>query len=1301
MFYKKTILCLSLLFVFLRAEGQLFINELMSNNQNTIQDSDGDYSDWLELYNAGASAVNLQGYALSDNPDSLMKYVFPSKTIAAGGFLRVWCSGKNIAVTGSAAHTNFSLSSQGETVFLSNPSGTVLDNVPAVYLPADKSYGRFPNGSANLAYLSVPTPNASNNTVTTLQGVITQKPGFSQPGGLYADSLYLSLSTPNPNLEIRYTLDGSDPSETSPLFSSPLLIKSRDADTNVYSMIRTCYKVHFWLPDWNPPIGNVFKATVVRARLFQNGYFPGPVQTYTYFVDDSIFGRYGNLPIVSVVSDPRNLFNDTTGIYVPGITYQPNTFNANYYLAWDRPANIEMYLPDGTAAFNSNFRINVNGQSSPSSPQKGLNVNASSDYGDSKINYPLFQNTAGPARLLDKFDKIKLRAWGSDRDKALFRDAYSTQFMTRTNLDYEAYRPVVVFIDGEYWGLQELRERDRDHTYYESHYLIDSKNPGFDILEGAGANVLEGDSVNWTTLMNFINANPLSDSANYAHVKTQVDVQSFMLHYMFSIYMSRSDWPDQNEAKWRSRAPDGKWKWIMWDMDATVAYYLNPWYDMFNQAIVGSRGYGPSDLLNSFLTNTEFRNDWVNLFADFMNTEFLSAHMQSKVNEMRSELQPYLTEYQNRWQANYNFQAQTDSMKWWVSLRSQFCKSQILTTFGLPGYHLLHLNVSDTLKGKIRVNTIRLDENTVRSSLHTYPWTGVYFQDVPVPLTAIAEPGYKFIKWLETNDTNAAIRVSLSGDTSFTALFDVDTSYVPRLLPVINEVMASNLSVVSDNYGEFDDWLEIYNPNPDTLDLGDYYLSDNLILPTRFKILAGTDTTKIPPYGFLLVWADDDTEQGLLHTNFKFNSTGDHVYLYAPDGETLLDSISFGAQGVDVSYGRSYDASPAWINFPVPTPHATNVTSPAQQVMINELMPLNVAVVADNYLQFDPWIEIYNPNPDTVDLAGWFITNDVGIPQKFRFAFHNDSTKIAPYGYTLLWADQETEQGILHLNFSLTNTGDCVILMKPDNTTFSDSVCITSLAANVSRGRKYDASTTWIDFPVSTPNATNQTSPVESVLINEVQTINVSTQQDNYGEFPSWVELYNPNPDTLNIEGWYVSNDPGDVNYFRFPYDNDSTKISPHGFMLLWGDGQTQQGIRHLNFTLNANGECFILSKPNSAFSDSTCYGLIAADHSYGRISDGNTSWQNFVIPTPDSNNVDLSTGPEQTEEQSGIFMFPNPVKKGTVYLSKNISGTVSDLQGREILILKNANHFEVTSFSEGVYLINTSDRKHLKLVVE
>lgn len=1205
-----------------QAPAQVVINELMSNNRSTIQDADGDYSDWIELYNPGPASVDLQGYYLSDNIDSLLKWRFPTRVVGAGGYVRVWCSGKNRAVAGSSLHTNFSLSSQGETIFLSDSFGVVIDNVPAVYLPADKTYGRYPNGSSTLVYLSGPTPLASNNLASPLQGIIAGTPLFNYPGGFYTDSIYLSLTHPDPNVIIRYTLDGSDPTNSSPMFIAPLLIKNRDADTNYYSMIRTCYRVHFWLPDWNPPIGNVFKATVVRAAAFRSGYLQGPTQTYTYFVDDSIFGRYGNLPVISVVSDPKNLFNDTTGIYVPGINYVPGTFQANYYMPWDRPANIEMYLPDGRMAFNSNFKIDVNGQSSQSSPQKALNVNASSDYGISKINYPLFENTTGPTRYIASFDKIKLRAWGSDRDKALFRDAYCSKFMEKTDLDFEAYRPVVVFIDGEYWGLQEMRERDRDKGYYESHYLINAKNPGFDILDGAGANVLEGDSLHWTAMMDFIATHPISDSANYAYLKTQMDVNSFMLHYLFSIYMSRSDWPDQNEAKWRPRTADGKWKWIMWDMDATVAYYLNPWYDMFAQAITGSRGYGPSDLLDSLLSNTEFKNNWINLFADFMNTEFLPPLMQAQVDSLSGQLLPYFPEFQNRWQTNYNWQAQTDSMKWWVGLRPQFCKSQIVSTFALPGYNNLHLNVSDTLKGKIQVNTVVLNNSTKRITTHTYPWTGQYFQTVPVPLTATAFPGYRFVKWLPTNDTAAAILVTLNSDTSFTAVFDVDTNYIPLLPPVINEVMSSNLSAIADNYGQYDDWIELYNPNDDTLDVGGLYLTDNLVLPTLFRIASGNDSTKIPPHSFLLLWADNDPEQGVLHANFKLSSASDLVVLYAADGETVLDSIRFGAIGADISYGRNYDASPQWILFPVSTPHATNVTSPAANLLINEVMTLNTSVIADEHGDFDPWIEIYNPTTDTLDLAGWYMTNNAGVPQKFRFPFGNDSTKVAPDGFLLLWGDGQKDQGVCHLNFSMDVSGDCILLYKPDDTTLSDYLCVGGLSANISRGRSYDGSPQWIDFFVSTPNATNQSSPAENVLINEVLTNNLTSVTDEYGQHEEWIELYNPNNDTLDLAGWSITNNLSVPKKFRFVHGNDSTKIAPHSYMMLWADNQTGQGVRHLNFRLNNTGECLYLFKPNhTSVSDSVCYSSLLTDQSYGRSHDAAPDWITFVVPTPNATN--------------------------------------------------------------------------------
>lgn len=1429
------------------ASAQVVINEMMTNNQNSITDADGDHSDWIELFNTTASPVNLNGYKLSDNIDSLNKWLIPNYTLGPGNFIRIWCSGKNRLST--PFHTNFSIDSQGEGIFLSDPSGTVIDNIGAVYLPPDVSYGHLPNGSGNLVYLSVATPAASNNAASGLSGALDQKPSFGTPGGFYTDSLYVSLSHIDPSVTIRYTLDGSDPTEQSPAYSSPILVRNRAGDTNYYSMIRTCYKVHFWLPDWNVPAGEVFKSTVIRARAFKSGFLPGPVQTQTYFVDPAMFSRYGSLPVVSVVSDPRNLFNDTTGIYVPGITYVPNTFQANYYQDWKRPANIEMYMPGGQPAFNSNFKISINGISSRSSPQKGLNVNASTDYGDSKIRYPLFANTPGKARLIDSFDRIKLRAWGSDRDKALFRDAYSTAFMHRSALDYEAYRPCVVFINGEYWGLQEIRERNRAASFYEEHYLIDSKNPGVDVVDLQSHEPIEGDTAEWNALYNFIITQNLADTANFNYVESKVDLNSLLLHYMFSIYFARGDWPIQNEAVWRPRTNDGKWKWIMWDMDNTVAHYLNPWYDMFNLTLNGSRGYGPSDHLNALLQYPQFRFDFINIFCDWMNTEFQASLMQNEVDRMKAELSPYFQEFTDRWQTNYNWTAQTDSMKWWVGLRAQFVKQHLQTNFLIPAEKQLTLNVSDTLKGNIQVNTVRLDANTIRTTALTFPWSGDYFPSVPVPVTAIAKPGYRFVKWLPSNDTARSISLLLINDTSLTAVFDIDTSYHPLRPLVINEAMASNTATIADNYGEYDDWVEIYNPNPVEVDIAGWYLTDNLILPTRFRLAEGSDSTKIPPYGHLLIWTDDDTEQGILHANFKFNAAGDFVALYRPDEIFLEDSISIPSLSTDLSYGRSYDGSANWIVFTNTTPGETNMEVVSGIAYINEVMSTNTSVIQDEYGQYEDWIELYNPGQDTLNIAGWFLSDDPAQPQKFRFAFANDSLKIPPYGFKVIWADTQTEQGVLHVNFNLSSAGECLQLTKADGVTLSDSLCFGGIAANESRGRNYDGSSQWITFQPSTPRQTNATIPAQNLLINEFMTVNLNSVVDNFGEhdpwielynpnsdtidlagwfisdnasypekfrfpfglpdtriapgdhlliwadgqisqgplhlnyrlntsagciylykpdditisdakcygaiaadeslgrehdgatgwitftvptpdavnwlytsdivqinevqavnastiadgngqFDPWIELYNPNPDTMDISGWHLSDDPLDPSKYRLGYDNDSLTIAPGGFLLLWADNTPSQGIRHLGFTLAATGSCITLSKPDVSFTDSVCYGALAQDDSWGRQSDGASLWQVFSIPTPDSNNVDLSIGVPAVSSSASLSVFPNPVHGQTLRFNRMISFTLFDARGKQVAREEKCVSYPSSQLATGVYLLVTDDGARVRVVV-
>ena len=240
---KNSLILLILVHFLGYTDAQVYINEVMSNNQNTVIDNDDNYSDWIEIYNSGTSAINLQGYFLSDDPDSMSKWRIPNITIQPGSFFIFWCSSKN---DGSVVnpHTNFSLSSHNENIFLSDPAGSIIDNVPIGNLVADKSIGRLPDGSSNLVYLSEPSFNSTNNNAILINGIVNAVPQFNIPGGFYISSQNIILTHPDASVSIHYTLDGSDPTEYSPVYSGPINVHSRVGEANYYSTIRTCYHRH-------------------------------------------------------------------------------------------------------------------------------------------------------------------------------------------------------------------------------------------------------------------------------------------------------------------------------------------------------------------------------------------------------------------------------------------------------------------------------------------------------------------------------------------------------------------------------------------------------------------------------------------------------------------------------------------------------------------------------------------------------------------------------------------------------------------------------------------------------------------------------------------------------------------------------------------------------------------------------------------------------------------------------------------------------------------------------------------------
>jgi len=254
----------------------LAINELMVSNKTQLPDEDGDFSDWIEIYNYGDEPISLKGFGLSDNENDPFAWVFPDVTINPKEFLIVWASGKDRPDPLGELHTNFKISKYGETIILTHENGTTIDKVTFGSIEEDFTIGRKPDGVGEWVIYEDITPGNANSVI--VYEMPNSPPEVSHQRGFYTQPFLLELKTDVSDAVIRYTLNGSEPTKDSPVYTEPIEIKDRTDEPSKYANIQS---TSF---DWKPPKGKIFKATVVRARLFKGDVPISDVVTHTYFV---------------------------------------------------------------------------------------------------------------------------------------------------------------------------------------------------------------------------------------------------------------------------------------------------------------------------------------------------------------------------------------------------------------------------------------------------------------------------------------------------------------------------------------------------------------------------------------------------------------------------------------------------------------------------------------------------------------------------------------------------------------------------------------------------------------------------------------------------------------------------------------------------------------------------------------------------------------------------------------------------------------------------------------------------------
>ena len=466
---KKITFLLFVLFSLSLSAQNIVINEIITSNSTVNQDEDGSYQDWVELYNNGPAAVNLNGFGLSDDPLTPFKWTFPAVTVNPGQYLLVFCSDKNRTVVGQPLHTNWKISSDGETITLTQPGGTIADQVSAAVIAQNTSWGRLPNGTGAFINMTTPTPGLPNQGGTS--NPVLAAPTFSHNAGFYAADISLTLSA-EPGATILYTLDGSEPNEnnlggttyqykkTYPenpgdaygvffdntyqtlAYSAPIAISNRTSQPNKLTGISSTYDLN---PDYFPSY-NVFKGTVVRVKAIKPGSDPSPVVTRNYFVSPQGTGRY-SIPVISLSINEDQLFDYEDGIYVAGKLFDDYRTNnpadvpdypiGNYTQkgsAFERRANFS-YFVGGQQVLNQDIGIRVQGNYSRIYPNKSLNFYSRQEFGADKMNYKFFDD-----RDDTSFSRIVAKNGGSDYFNSFIKDALCAELIENTSRDVHQRR---------------------------------------------------------------------------------------------------------------------------------------------------------------------------------------------------------------------------------------------------------------------------------------------------------------------------------------------------------------------------------------------------------------------------------------------------------------------------------------------------------------------------------------------------------------------------------------------------------------------------------------------------------------------------------------------------------------------------------------------------------------------------------------------------------------------------------------------------------------------------------------------
>jgi hypothetical protein len=627
-------------------------------------------------------------------------------------------TGLKLVKTPSFMHTNFKLSSDGEILAMRNRKGELIAQHELQSLLPDLSEGSKPGNLNTWVVFNVPTPGRANDSLT-FTGIV--KPVIaSSHGGFFPAPVTITLT--NPLTDIFYTIDGSLPTSGSTRYTKPFTL-----DTT----------------------------TVLRYRGFSSGMVPGALTTSTFLINEK-----SDLAIISIAADPGALFDPDTGIYMKGPLASDTFpyFGANFWLDKEIPVHIEFFEPNGSQGFADGAGLRIFGNYSRANPKKSLAILFKNEYGNGSLSYPLFPDYPS----LTKYQSFILRNNGGNFQRAMFEDALAGALSLGLDIDFQKYRPSVVFINGRYWGILNIREKLNTGYIEGNHgYAPDQ----IDFIKAYG-DLEAGDKNNYTDMLQYLKTYNMQLAEHYDYIATQMDIDNFINYMTSEIYYANLDWPANNNGWWRPKTATGKWRWIIYDVDGGFGAWGQA-YDT-NMLAVTTDSLGPewpnppwsTLILRNLLKNSDFKRRFINRAATLLCANFETSTVTIKIESMADVIRSEIPRDFARWETPVSqWESSVTGLKNWAKYRPDGMRKNYIGFFSLGGTARLTL----ATQGSGRID---IDGYTPSA----YPFTGIYFKGNPVLLTAVSGAG-TFKQW--NDGVFERVRTVEPGDDlTLTALFE-------------------------------------------------------------------------------------------------------------------------------------------------------------------------------------------------------------------------------------------------------------------------------------------------------------------------------------------------------------------------------------------------------------------------------------------------------------------------------------------------------------------------------------------------